>query len=284
VRVLVTGAGGMLGRDVVRACELRGHRVAALTHSDLDITDGVAVDDAIAGSRPDVAINCAAWTDVDGAEDHDAEARRVNSEAAGVVASAAASVDAKVLYPSTDYVFDGGKSSPYVESDHTAPLSAYGRSKLAGETSVEVANRKHFIVRSSWLFGLAGRNFVETMLALGTDQPEVLVVSDQVGCPTYTVHLASALAALVETDSYGTHHIAGGGSCSWYEFAQEIFDQSGLECRVMAATTEMLARKAPRPASSVLASGRRDAPTLPSWREGLAAYLAERQALEVRAP
>jgi dTDP-4-dehydrorhamnose reductase len=284
MRVLVTGAGGMLGRDVIRACELRGHRLAALTHSDLDITDGVAVDDAVAGSRPDVVINCAAWTDVDGAEDHETEATRVNSEAAGVVASAAASIEAKVLYPSTDYVFDGRKGSPYVESDRTSPLSAYGRSKLAGETSVEVANPKHFIVRSSWLFGLAGRNFVETMLALGTDQPEVLVVSDQIGCPTYTVHLASALAMLVETDAYGTHHIAGGGSCSWYEFAQEIFDQSGLECRVMAATTEMLARKAPRPASSVLASARRDAPRLPSWREGLAAYLAERQALEVGAP
>jgi dTDP-4-dehydrorhamnose reductase len=274
----------MLGRDVIRACELRGHRLAALTHSDLDITDGVAVDDAVAGSRPDVVINCAAWTDVDGAEDHETEATRVNSEAAGVVASAAASIEAKVLYPSTDYVFDGRKGSPYVESDRTSPLSAYGRSKLAGETSVEVANPKHFIVRSSWLFGLAGRNFVETMLALGTDQPEVLVVSDQIGCPTYTVHLASALAMLVETDAYGTHHIAGGGSCSWYEFAQEIFDQSGLECRVMAATTDMLARKAPRPASSVLASARRDPLKLPSWREGLAAYLAERQALEVGAP
>jgi dTDP-4-dehydrorhamnose reductase len=274
----------MLGRDVVRACELRGHQVAGVIRSELDITDGAAVDDAIAGSRPDVVVNCAAWTDVDGAEEREAEASRVNSEAAGVVASAAASVGAKVLYPSTDYVFDGDKGSPYVESDRTVPLSAYGRSKLAGETSVEVANPRNFIVRSSWLYGLGGRNFVETMLALGADQPEVLVVSDQVGCPTYTVHLASAFAALIEGEAYGIHHAAGGGSCSWYEFAQEIFDQSGMECRVMAASTDMLARAAPRPAYSVLGSERGDAPALPSWREGLAAYLAERQAIGVGAP
>jgi dTDP-4-dehydrorhamnose reductase len=274
----------MLGRDVVRACQVRGHRVIGLTHADLDITDGASVDEVVSGSRPEVVVNCAAWTDVDGAEDHEPEATRVNSEAAGVAAAAAASVGAKILYLSTDYVFDGRKRSPYVESDLTSPLSAYGRSKLSGETSVQVANERHFIVRSSWLYGVGGRNFVETMLALAdADQPEVLVVSDQVGCPTYTAHLAVAIAALVDGDAYGIHHIAGGGSCSWYEFAQEIFDQSGVECRVMAATTDMLERKAPRPAYSVLGTERRDAPALPSWREGLAAYLAEREALEVRA-
>jgi dTDP-4-dehydrorhamnose reductase len=274
----------MLGRDVVRACQVRGHRVIGLTRADLDITDGAWVDEVVSGSRPEVVVNCAAWTDVDGAEDHEPEATRVNSEAAGVAAAAAASVGAKVLYPSTDYVFDGRKRSPYLESDVTSPLSAYGRSKLSGETSVQVANERHFIVRSSWLYGVGGRNFVETMLALAeADQPEVLVVSDQVGCPTYTAHLAAAIAALIDGDAYGIHHVAGGGSCSWYEFAQEIFDQSGVECRVMAATTDMLERKAPRPAYSVLGTDRRDAPALPSWREGLAAYLAEREALEVSA-
>jgi dTDP-4-dehydrorhamnose reductase len=275
----------MLGRDVVRACQVRGHRVIGLGHGDLDVTDGVAVDEIVTGSRPDVLVNCAAWTDVDGAEDHELEATRVNGQAAGVAAVAAASVGAKVLYPSTDYVFDGRKRSPYVESDPTSPLSAYGRSKRHGETSVEIANKRHFVVRSAWLYGTGGRNFVEAMLHLAdADQPEVLVVSDQVGCPTYTGHLAMAIASLIEGDAYGVHHVAGGGSCSWYEFAQEIFDQSGVECRVMAATTEMLKRKAPRPAYSVLGTERRNPVTLPSWREGLAAYLAEREALEVSAP
>jgi dTDP-4-dehydrorhamnose reductase len=273
----------MLGRDAQRACELRGHTVLALTRADLDITDAAAVDAAIAGARPDVVLNCAAWTDVDGAEDHEDAATEVNSEAAGVVASAAASVGAKVVHPSTDYVFAGDKGSPYLESDITAPLSAYGRSKLGGETSVAIANERHFIVRSSWLYGIAGRNFVETMLAIGADQPEVIVVSDQVGCPTYTAHLAASIAALIEGDAYGIHHLAGGGSCSWYEFAQEIFDQSGVECRVMASTSDMLTRKARRPSYSVLGSERSDAVRLPTWRQGLAAYLAEREALEVGA-
>ena len=283
MRVLVTGAGGMLGRDVVRACELRGHRVLGLTHAELDIDDGPAVDAAVARVRPDAVVNCAAWTDVDGAEQHETDALRINSEAAGVVAAAAASVGATVVYPSSDYVFDGNRAVPYVESDLTAPLSSYGRSKLAGETSTQVANERHMIVRSSWLYGAGGRNFVETMLALGADQPEVLVVSDQVGCPTYTAHLAASIAELIEGEAYGIHHIAGGGSCSWYDFAQEIFDQSGTDCRVMAATTEMLARSATRPAYSVLGSERSDARALPSWKQGLAAYLAEREALEVGA-
>jgi len=275
--MLVTGAGGMLGRDVMRAFERRGAEVVPVTHADLDITDGPRVDEEIAAIRPDVVVNCAAWTDVDGAEDNEAAATRVNSEAAGLVAVAAAEVGAKIVHPSSDYVFDGNKRSPYVESDHTGPLSAYGRSKLAGETSVAVVNSKHIVVRSSWLFGLGGRNFVETMLQLGEQQPEVLVVSDQVGCPTYTPHLAEAIAQLASGEEYGIHHVAAAGACSWFEFAQEIFDQSGIECRVMAATTEMLARKAPRPAYSALESERADAPTLPTWDAGLRDYLSERE-------
>ena len=277
MKILVTGAGGMLGRDVVRACERRGAEVVALTHADLDITDGPALDAEIAATRPDAVVNCAAWTDVDGAEDSEAEATRVNNEGAGLVAVAAAEVGAKILHPSSDYVFDGEKGEPYFESDHTGPLSAYGRSKLAGETSVAVVNSKHLVVRSSWLFGVAGGNFVETMLHLAGQQPEVLVVSDQIGCPTYTPHLAAAIAQLIEGEAYGIHHVAASGACSWYEFAQEIFDQSGVECRVMAATTEMLARKAPRPRYSALESERPDAITLPSWKEGLREYLAERE-------
>jgi dTDP-4-dehydrorhamnose reductase len=203
----------------------------------------------------------------------------VNDEAAALLAAAARAAGAKFVFMSTDYVFDGRKGAPYVESDPPNPLSAYGRSKLGGETSVPVANPNSFVVRSSWLFGRNGKNFVETMLALAESEPEVLVVADQVGCPTYTGHLAAALAALVERDDYGIHHIAGRGECSWFEFAQEIFDQSGLETRVMAASSEMLARPARRPAYSVLRSERPDAIPLPHWREGLAEYLTKRQAV-----
>ena len=283
MRTLVVGAAGMLGQEVTAACHERDHEVVALAHPAFEITNPAAVDAVLSRYRPDAVVNCAAFTDVDGAEDDEAGAMLVNDEGAALLAASAASVGAKVLYPSSDYVFDGTRSQPYVESDLPSPLSAYGRTKQAGETSVAVSNPRHFIVRSSWLFGLGGKNFVETMLRLGSEQPEVLVVSDQVGCPTYTRHLGEAFALLVEGDEFGIHHVAGGGQCSWYEFAQEIFDQAGLECRVMSATTGMLARKAPRPAYSVLGSERRDAIVLPHWSRGLAAYLAEREALEVGA-
>ena len=282
MRVLVTGAAGMLGREVTAACHARDHEVVALAHAALDITVPADVDAAMSRYRPDAVVNCAAFTDVDGAEDDEAGAMRLNDEGAAMLAGAAARVDAKVLYPSSDYVFDGSAREPYVESNMPSPVSAYGRSKQAGETSVAVANPRHFIVRSAWLFGLGGKNFVETMLRLGNEQSEVMVVTDQVGCPTYTRHLGEAIALLVEGDAFGIHHLASGGQCSWYEFAQEIFDQAGVECRVMSATTEMLARKAPRPPYSVLGSERPDAIALPHWRKGLAAYLAAR-ALEAAA-
>jgi dTDP-4-dehydrorhamnose reductase len=283
VTVLITGAGGMLGRDMIAACRARGHEVVPLTRSELDICDPATVDAALVSHRPDAVINCAAFTDVDGAEDDEAGAMRINDEGAAQLAAAAQRVGAKILQPSSDYVFDGTARVPYLESDMPSPISAYGRSKQAGETSVAVANPRHFIVRASWLFGLGGNNFVETMLRLGGEQPEVLVVSDQIGCPTYTRHLAEALAVLVEGEEFGIHHVAGGGQCSWYEFAQEIFDQAGVECRVMAGTTEMLARKAPRPAYSVLGSERPEPIALPNWRRGLAEYLAERQVAEAAA-
>lgn len=277
LRILVAGAGGMLGRDFMIAARERGHYVTGYDHAALDITDPGAVNRAISTERPDVVVNCAAYTDVDGAESDERGAMRVNDEGAALLASAAASIGAAVVQPSTDYVFDGTSRRPYLESDLTGAISSYGRSKLSGETSVAAANPRHFIVRASWLFGIAGKNFVETMLRLGEERPEVLVVSDQVGCPTYTRHLAEGIAELLERRDYGIHHMAADGQCSWYEFAQEIFDQAGLECRVMAGTTEMLARPAPRPAYSVLGTERPDPIRLPHWRQGLAEYLAERE-------
>jgi dTDP-4-dehydrorhamnose reductase len=283
VKLFVTGAAGMLGRDVVQAAGNAGHQVVGFGHAELDVADAEAASAKIEGERPDVVINCAAWTDVDGAEEHEEEATRINGEGAGNAAAAAAAVGASVVYVSSDYVFDGSKGAPYVESDQTAPLSAYGRGKLAGEEATRAANRRHFVVRSAWLFGTGGHNFVETMLRLAADHGEVLVVRDQVGSPTYTWHLAHGLVRLIEGVEHGTHHMAAAGACSWYEFAREIFEQAGVECQVMSATTEMLGRPAPRPAYSALASQREHAIELPSWQDGLAAYLAQRRS-EAEAP
>jgi len=181
-----------------------------------------------------------------------------------------------VVYPSSDYVFDGAREDGYVESDETGPLSAYGKSKLAGEEETAAANPRHFIVRASWLFGLNGRNFVDTMLGIADHQEEVVVVRDQVGCPTYTGHLARGLIRLLDGDDYGIHHMASGGRCSWYEFAVEIFRQAGVDCHVLSATSDMLERPAPRPAFSVLVSEREHPILLPDWHDGLRDYLAER--------
>jgi dTDP-4-dehydrorhamnose reductase len=242
----------------------------------LDVRNAAAVSRVLRDERPDAVIHCAAYTDVDGAEDDLRIAMEVNAEGAANVAAAAAELDARVAYLSTDYVFDGTKGAPYLESDPPHPRSIYGQTKLAGEHETAALNPRHFIVRSSWLFGRHGRNFVETMLSLAHDHGEVLVVRDQIGCPTYTAHLADALVRLVDTEAYGIHHIAGEGECSWYEFALEIFRQADVECRVMSLTTEELSRPAPRPAYSVLATERREALHLPPWAEGLASYLAER--------
>jgi dTDP-4-dehydrorhamnose reductase len=277
MRVLVTGAGGMLGRDVVLAATNAGHVVSAHAHTDLDITEADSVAARFEREHPDVVINCAAWTDVDGAEEAEDQAMAVNGRGAGNVAAAAAAVGAKVVFVSTDYVFDGHNDSPYVEVDQPSPQSAYGRTKLAGEEATGAANRRHFIVRSSWLFGTAGRNFVETMLQLAADHGEVLVVRDQVGSPTYTWHLASGIVRLIEGDSWGIHHMAAAGACSWYDFAREIFDQAKVKCKVLSGTTDMLARPAPRPAYSALATQRETPILLPSWRDGLAGYLAQRE-------
>ncbi|HEU4737260.1 MAG TPA: dTDP-4-dehydrorhamnose reductase [Solirubrobacterales bacterium] len=278
MKVLVTGAGGMLGRDVVLAAGNAGHDVVGFGHTELDITDSAALGARFELERPDVAINCAAWTDVDGAEESEEEALAVNGVAAGNVAAAAAAVGASVVYVSSDYVFDGSKGAPYVETDQTAPLSAYGRTKLAGEEATATANKRHFVVRSSWLFGIGGSNFVETMLRLAATQNEVLVVRDQVGSPTYTWHLAYGIVRLIEGIEFGIHHMAAGGACSWYDFAREIFDQAKVECLVLSATTDMLGRPAPRPAYSALASQREHAIELPPWRDGLSAYLSQRSA------
>jgi dTDP-4-dehydrorhamnose reductase len=275
MKVLITGAGGMLGHDVVRVAQDMRHQVIALGRDDLDVSDPARVERVITRERPGAVINCAAWTNVDGAEESEHEASLVNAQGAGFVADAANRVGAKVVYISTDYVFDGS-DGPYGESDDTSPINAYGRSKLAGERATALVNGRSFIVRTSWLFGPHGGNFVEAMLRLGQGGGPVVVVHDQVGCPTYTGHLAVGLLRLIDSASYGIHHMSGGGSCSWYEFALEIFRQAEVVTRVMASTTDMMERPAKRPADSVLIS-RRTAPIkLPPWQRGLSDYLARR--------
>ena len=276
MKLLVCGAAGMLGRDLMLAAGNAGHDVVGFGRTELDVTDPDSVRRKVDLERPDVVINSAAWTDVDGAEDAEEAAFAVNGSGAGNVAAAAAEVEARVLHVSTDYVFDGAKGSPYVESDQPAPLSAYARTKLAGEEAVVAANKRHFVVRSAGLYGLGGRNFVDTMLRLAVTQSEVTVVRDQVTSPTYTWHLAYGIVRLIEGIEYGIHHMAAAGGCSWYEFAGEIFEQGKVDCKVLSITSEMYGQAAQRPPYSVMQSQREHAIRLPSWHDGLAGYLAQR--------
>jgi dTDP-4-dehydrorhamnose reductase len=274
MRLLLTGAAGMLGRDVASAAERAGHDVIPLSRRELDVRDAAAVDAATAAARPDAVVNCAAWTDVDGAEAHEAEATELNGAAAGQVAAAAARAGAFAVQLSTDYVFDGAATSPYLESAPTGPRSAYGRSKLAGERAVaERAPGAHAIVRTAWLFGAHGGNFVATMLRLARERDELTVVDDQVGCPTFTGHLAGALVRIAEQRLGGLRHVAGAGECSWHDLAAATFEATGADVELHRGRTADLDRPAPRPAYSVLRSERPDTPVLPPWQDGLHAYL-----------
>jgi dTDP-4-dehydrorhamnose reductase len=277
VHLLITGAGGMLGGAVAAAAVALGHRVTALARADLDVADAERVEHAVEGLMPDAIVHCAAWTDVDGAEAREADAFAVNAGGAGNVARAAAAAGSRIVHVSTDYVFDGSKRTPWLESDPTAPLSAYGRSKLAGEEQVAAATPEHAIVRAAWLFGAGGPNFVDTILRLGEERDEIDVVTDQVGHPTWTGHLAGALVELAERrGDVGVFHAAGDGSCSWNELALEAFDRARVHCRVRPTTSDQFRRPAPRPAYSVLGTERVPAVLLPPWQDGLAAYIEER--------
>jgi dTDP-4-dehydrorhamnose reductase len=276
----------MLGADITRAGERAGHELVLLTHAQLDISDAGAVDVAVGESGADAVVNCAAWTDVDGAETNPEAAGAVNALGAGNLARAAAAAGIQLVHVSTDYVFTGdapldggGQRRPYVESDPTGPRSAYGQTKLEGERLVLGASPLHTVARSSWLFGVDGRNFVDTMLRLATERDAVQVVDDQVGCPTWTGHLAPSLVGLIEREVRGLVHLAGGGHVSWNGFAKEIFRQADVNCRVEPATTAEMARPARRPAWSAIESERPDTIPMPDWRDGLAGYLAARDGM-----
>jgi dTDP-4-dehydrorhamnose reductase len=259
---VVTGAGGQLGRALVEEFEPDG--VVGLTRAEWDVDLPPP-----AGLRADVVLHAAAWTDVDGAEADPQGAAAANVGGTSNVAA----LGAPLVAYSSDYVFDGEKREPYVESDGPNPRSAYGRSKLHGEAA---AGERAWVVRSSWLFGPTGHNFVRTMLRLGAERDEVAVVADQRGCPTYVGHLAAATRQVLELP-HGLYHVAADGEATWADFAEAIFEEAGLATRVRRITTAELGRPAPRPAYSVLRS-ERGAPTLPHWRDGLRECLARIEA------
>jgi dTDP-4-dehydrorhamnose reductase len=261
-RLLVTGARGQLGRALQEA--FADEDVLALGRDVWDVTQPPP---ALPPPVPTVVLHAAAWTDVDAAEADPQAAAAVNVGGTMHAAELARSVGASLVAFSTDYVFDGRKREPYVESDGGNPLSAYGRTKLHAEGA---AGEHAWVVRSSWLFAENGTNFVRTMLRLGSEREEVAVVDDQRGCPTYAGHLAQATRTLVDENlARGVWHLAAAGDCTWAEFAQAIFEEAGIACRVRRITSEELFRPAPRPAYSVLRSERPGAPELPHWRDGL---------------
>lgn len=278
MKVLVTGANGQLGYDVVRLALQKGHEVFAATRHELDITHLDETRRVISMQMPEAVIHCAAYTAVDAAESDADTAFRVNAYGTRNVALASEEVGARLVYVSTDYVFDGCANQPYSEHHPTAPQSVYGKSKRAGEELAQMVCRRLIIARTAWVYGEHGNNFVRTMLQLGRTREVVRVVDDQIGSPTYTRHLAAALLALSEQDVYGIYHLTGGGHCSWYDFAAEIFRLASLPARLEPCSTIEFPRPAPRPAYSVLdnlALRVNGMPRLPAWQDGLRAYLQE---------
>jgi len=284
VKWLITGAGGMVGRDLCDALSARGEEVVALSRNDLDITDSRCVNSAVADAAPAVIVNCAAYTKVDQAESEESVANAINGSAVELLASAANANGALLVHLSSDFVFDGTAQAPYEANAGTRPLSSYGRSKLLGELAATHA-AKHLILRTSWLFGLHGSNFVEAIrnqIRKGTNP--LRVVADQRGRPTYTPHLAEAIIRLAHVAQQsdvarGIVHYADAEECTWFDFARAIVEESGADVTVTPVTTDEFPRPAVRPAYSVLSTERYERLTgvaPESWREGLREYLIAR--------
>ncbi|MWC27296.1 dTDP-4-dehydrorhamnose reductase [Paenibacillus sp. MMS18-CY102] len=279
-RVLVTGANGQLGRELAlwATAEVEGLDIRGYGRDDLDITDLEQCRAVIKAFAPHAVIHCAAYTAVDQAEADPDGAFRVNATGTRNIALAAREVGAKLAYVSTDYVFDGTSAVPYNEYDRPNPRTVYGKSKLAGEELVRTLHDRHFVVRTSWVYGAYGANFVKTMVKVGAERGAVKVVHDQIGSPTYTFDLAAMLLELVRTDAYGVYHASNAGTCSWYEFAVAIFEESGLQVSTEPCTTEEFPRPAPRPAFSVMdhsAMRTNGLTPMRHWREALRDYLAK---------
>lgn len=281
MKVLVTGVKGQLGYDVVNQLIVRGHTAVGVDIAEMDITDEVSVTAVMQSVRPDAVIHCAAWTAVDAAEDNEEKVRQINAGGTENIAKQCKELNCKMVYISTDYVFDGAGDKPWQpDCKDYKPLSVYGKTKLEGEKAVSSLIEKYFIVRIAWVFGKNGNNFVKTMLRLGKTHAKLRVVNDQIGTPTYTFDLARLLVDMVETEKYGYYHATnGGGYISWYEFAKEIFAEAGYPTEVEPVTTaEYGASKAARPFNSRLDKSKLAESgfnPLPDWRDALKRYLKE---------
>lgn len=280
MRVLVTGARGMLGTDVCEVLD-EDHEVVGVDIDDFDITDGPGATRAIASRAPDAVLHLAAYTEVDEAEEEKDEAFNCNAVGTMNVAKASRDAGARLVYVSTDYVFDGTKGSPYVETDPAAPVNFYGLTKLFGERYASSLNPRHLIVRASWLFGPNGKNFVDTILEKARAGRPLQVVDDQRGCPTYTYHLARGLKAAVEAEIQGILHMTNAGETTWYEFARAALEMAGVKAEIEPVGSASYVTKAKRPANSVLASvvmERSGLEPLPDWRDGLRHHLGRKAA------
>ena len=279
MRVLVTGVKGQLGHDVVKECEKRGIEAVGVDVEEMDITDAQAVDRVITDAKVDAVIHCAAYTAVDAAEDNVEICRRVNADGTEHIAKVCRKLDIKMVYISTDYVFDGEGERPWEPDDERHPLNVYGQTKYEGELAVEQNLEKYFIVRIAWVFGVSGKNFIKTMLRLGEERGAVSVVNDQIGSPTYTEDLAVLLVDMVQTEKYGRYHATNEGLCSWYEFACEIFRQAGMDqVKVTPVDSNAFPAKAKRPHNSRMSKDKLEANgfhRLPAWQDALGRYLKE---------
>ena len=278
MKILVTGINGQLGYDVCRVLERRGIEHIGAARRDFDLTDAAAAERFVRACQPDAVIHCSAWTAVDRAEDEPEAARAVNVRGTQALARLCRDVGARMLYLSTDYVFPGEGQRPYEPDDPTGPLNVYGLTKLQGEEALRETLEEHFIVRTSWVFGVNGSNFVKTMLRLAETHPTLRVVNDQVGSPTYTADLAELLCDMIVTERYGSYHATNEGFCSWAEFAGEIFRQAGKSVEVIPVSTEEYPTRARRPLNSRLSKDKLEQNgfrRLPDWQDALSRYLRE---------
>lgn len=271
-KLLITGAQGQLGQAL--QAQFSDHNVIGWDIQNLDICRLEQVRKAVNHLRPDIVINAAAFTQVDQAETHQEAAYRGNALGPRNLALATKEMNIPLVHFSTDYVFDGRQSRPYHEFDRPNPLSIYGQSKLAGEKEVQKGNRRHFIVRTAWLYHIVGKNFPQTILRLA-QQEQVRVVNDQFGSPTYCPHLAQAVSRLLETDAYGTYHLAGSGGTNWYDFTKNLYQARGIRTAVVPIATSEYPLPAPRPAYAVLATLQDPSITLPPWEEGVREFSAQ---------